>query len=467
MTCSPVLISAYHDGALAPSERRQVEAHLRQCPACRAVLRDYQTIRLDIGGLPRLLAPDRLRGELWAQIAARRVRPDRGPRWSPLVAAAAAVAVLLIAALAGEPLAQPPNDRGNARPVVAFALPQDQITGVHPEAVIEIRFNAPVDREAVQRSLLVWPPVPARLEWQQDKVLIVPEHRLDPDTTYTISFGALDQQPEPVQFSLRTGHAPTLAAAAAGRQPDPVEVSTPTPTAALVLARPSATPMSPQAPAATYAVASVEGWAPTGADACAVAPGPRLSRFATKHPDATQRLGCPLEPERSSTVTEQPFEGGTMLWSADLPPVYVLNTQTGTWTAYEEQPHRADRPTGDTPAPQGPTTLAAPAPRSTWTVATQPLWLRPAQATTPPPAGSLEGWRRFTHLWLQDAGVRNALGMPTEKDFTASGSVQVFAHALALGGGRGTTYLLLSDRSWRTLSDGSAAPALTATPTAP
>jgi predicted anti-sigma-YlaC factor YlaD len=100
MTCpeASTALGAYVLGALEPDERREVEEHLRGCPACSAELAEFE-------GLPALLArvrPEDLdpvsvtpSPELFARMSAvaGTRRPRRSRTWA-LVAAAAALVVL-------------------------------------------------------------------------------------------------------------------------------------------------------------------------------------------------------------------------------------------------------------------------------------------------------------------------------------------------------------------------------------
>ena len=90
------------DGTLAPAERARVEAHLDQCPSCRALLADLEAIRRDARQLPRAEPP----AALWTRIAdglrAQGVGGGAGLKTGPSsnrtrwLAAAAAVVVLIV-----------------------------------------------------------------------------------------------------------------------------------------------------------------------------------------------------------------------------------------------------------------------------------------------------------------------------------------------------------------------------------
>ena len=98
------LLSAWFEGDLGEADRRAVDAHLRQCLRCAALVRDIEGIRHDAANLPPL-APSR---DLWAGIAARIEAPviELPTRQAARVPARrtwqmAAAAVLLMAASSG------------------------------------------------------------------------------------------------------------------------------------------------------------------------------------------------------------------------------------------------------------------------------------------------------------------------------------------------------------------------------
>lgn len=69
MTCGRVddMLAEYLEGDLDESRRHGVEAHVRSCVRCTALLRDLEALRADAAALPEL-SPSR---DLWAGIAAR------------------------------------------------------------------------------------------------------------------------------------------------------------------------------------------------------------------------------------------------------------------------------------------------------------------------------------------------------------------------------------------------------------
>jgi hypothetical protein len=102
MTCEHVdlALSAYFEGDLGAAERLSVDAHLRECLRCAALVRDIEGIRAGAAGLPEL-APSR---DLWDGIAPRIQTPvidlashtPRAPARRTWQLAAAAVVLMAV-----------------------------------------------------------------------------------------------------------------------------------------------------------------------------------------------------------------------------------------------------------------------------------------------------------------------------------------------------------------------------------
>lgn len=96
-------LSAWFEGDLADAERRAVDAHLRECLRCAALVRDLEAIRREATTLPAL-TPSR---DLWEGIAARieapviELKPRQAPSMSRRNWQMAAAAVVLMAATSG------------------------------------------------------------------------------------------------------------------------------------------------------------------------------------------------------------------------------------------------------------------------------------------------------------------------------------------------------------------------------
>lgn len=105
ITCEHMdsVLSAWFEGDLGPAERRAVDAHLRECLRCAALVRDIEAIRRDAANLPPL-EPSR---ELWQGIAERIEAPviELKPRQAPVPSLRtwhmAAAAVVLMALSSG------------------------------------------------------------------------------------------------------------------------------------------------------------------------------------------------------------------------------------------------------------------------------------------------------------------------------------------------------------------------------
>jgi hypothetical protein len=105
ITCDHVdsVLSAWFEGDLGPAERRAVDAHLRECLRCAALVRDIEAIRRDAANLPPL-EPSR---DLWQGIGERIEAPviELKPRQAPAPGVRAwqmaAAAVVLMAVSSG------------------------------------------------------------------------------------------------------------------------------------------------------------------------------------------------------------------------------------------------------------------------------------------------------------------------------------------------------------------------------
>jgi hypothetical protein len=69
MTCDPRLISYYRDGALSPSERYDVESHLRSCGDCAAEFRGLMRMAQVVRSLPMVPVVPTLRESVYRAVA--------------------------------------------------------------------------------------------------------------------------------------------------------------------------------------------------------------------------------------------------------------------------------------------------------------------------------------------------------------------------------------------------------------
>ena len=93
------LISAKLDGALTAEESARLEEHLAACPACRALLADFEELHTE---LPRLAAqpPRDLKDNIMAEVRRSKVTPFQGKkkqwRWRSLASLAAVLVLVLV-----------------------------------------------------------------------------------------------------------------------------------------------------------------------------------------------------------------------------------------------------------------------------------------------------------------------------------------------------------------------------------
>jgi anti-sigma factor RsiW len=101
---------AYFDGKANPSERREVEAHLASCSACRRRAEEYRAMWDVLDEVPQILPSPSFDAALRARVAA---EPPRG-RWlwllpSPRLAFAVSMLLLLSVWISSRPVAVAPN----------------------------------------------------------------------------------------------------------------------------------------------------------------------------------------------------------------------------------------------------------------------------------------------------------------------------------------------------------------------
>jgi hypothetical protein len=192
------------DGTIGSIRRAQLDLHLNECSACRALLEDLQRIHDAAADLPALAPPDRA----WLQIAGRlrqegRIREDAPPArttrtgragyaaWlaiaAALVIAAGSAALLLIPRDAAAPRTQIGSTAPAAAPVTAAAA---------TDAPTVDAVNAVEDAQAKYEKAI------AELE----KVAKANQQALDPGISATIekNLGILDQAIADNRVAVRT-----------------------------------------------------------------------------------------------------------------------------------------------------------------------------------------------------------------------------------------------------------------------
>lgn len=436
-----VQLSAYYDDALDDEERRFVAAHLERCERCRARLAEYVYLSAVLRAEPEPIPPRDLD-----------VRVERllvSERWSPWklipplppfarsgLVATALVTVLVVALFFGQIFGT-----GPVAPNVAQAYPCDNAS----QCAIAVRFNAPVDRAAVERSVKVDPPVPVILAWQGDTLLVKPSQPLKPAEPYTVSLGVVPSVAAgtPVETA-------KVAVKVVSSQPDsPVAVVQVSPVAPVATSTPERARSTPTSPPPTPtedrpASPTAEPVTPTSAPILAPRPPtstptpvpPRPSPTASPCPAtlaqgsiapsaaSLDRLGCATGATTSVDLATQAFEHGQLVWRADRHQI-VAFVAGGNWTSYPDDPTRG----------------------------------------LLPGAGSSN--RFFGKFLADNPQVRAALGASLGPEVHAAGTIEAFQHGTLIWPSHQTVLVLIDGGAWDEASDTTPGPegTTTATPT--
>lgn len=406
----PEKLSAYLDDALEEFERGQVEEHLASCTACRERLADYRWIGnslRDIESRPVPLTLDariadlvagQARGTIWRF-------PLSFPSFRPVAAAVLLVALLSAAILLGPPVwdtgeplvaaAYLCEDQGATAIAVEFKHPVD-----HRKVEETLKIEPAVEVTVAWRgdTMVVKPAKP--LETRTNYTVSVNPLGLDSSAT-PVALPVLPSRPTPASATPTTR---AIAAAASPTAtvtttPSAVAASSPPPTAApasptaaapgtpepvrgfglLLQSRPDIADKLGRALEPERGVAMVtqpfEGghllWREDQKEIIALLKNGRWESYPdtfdgqeleNSSPDEPVRgfgklwrenqelrsaLGAATAPEQPVAGAIQPFEGGTMLWTADQ-NIYVLYTD-GLWGRYADT-FPTDTPTATTTA---------------------------------------------------------------------------------------------------------------------
>jgi hypothetical protein len=179
-----------------------------------------------------------------------------------------------------------------------------------------------------------------------------------------------------------------------------------------------ATPTPGPANATPAAAPSPRPPTPSPIGGCVNPPVRGFGLIYQQNASVATRLGCPLGSEAGTQITQQPFDGGQMLWPGNVGDILVLK-RDGTWTGYP----------------------------NTWQ-AGQPL-------TDPgaPPAGHLAPVGSFGKIWGEQAGVRSALGWATAAAQPVQAAEQTFAQGRMLWTADHSIYVLYPDDTWQSFAD--------------
>lgn len=193
----------------------------------------------------------------------------------------------------------------------------------------------------------------------------------------------------------------------------PSESVTPTPTAS---------GNSSPTPAATASAAPVNA-------ACPIRPVRGFALVYDGHPDVAAKLGCASAGEIGAQATRETFEHGLMIRRDDVRQIFVIRAD-GTWAVFPDTYKNGD-------------TLPSPG---------------------QPPAGKLAPVGGLAKVWLEQSGVRQALGWATAAEGTVDGAYQGFAAGQLVWTSDRTVYALYADGTWSSFQDTFVDPTATPAP---
>ena len=126
------------------------------------------------------------------------------------------------------------------------------------------------------------------------------------------------------------------------------------------------------------------------------------------------RLGCPVESEKSTWSAEETFVGGYMFWRQDLLLIYAVYGD-GTWQSFAD--------TWDNSQIEEDPTIV-------------------------PPSGFYQPKRGFGKVWREQSGVRDKLSWATAPERGFAASWQAFEGGMMLWSDHQGTVVLYNDGTW-------------------
>ena len=226
--------------------------------------------------------------------------------------------------------------------------------------------------------------------------------------------------PEPTRTMPPTS---TPVASATTRQTPPAPTST---VAATVTATATAVPRkgTPTATSTPRPVTSPTA-TPVNSGPCELTPVRGFGKIWQANRAVRDKIGCADATEMAiPQAAVQRFQGGTMVWRADLKLIYVFvhgaNDPSGTWLQFQDTWHDTDT-----------------APKSTAT----------------PPAGFYEPVRGFGKLWNSNSYLRQALGWGVEQEVALTAAWQPFERGEALWTSARQIYFMYTDGTFGRFED--------------
>jgi hypothetical protein len=193
---------------------------------------------------------------------------------------------------------------------------------------------------------------------------------------------------------------------------------TPTPVATAVPSTPVPPTPVPPTPGPTHTATPIPSPTPT-LPACPITPMLGFGRIWSTYPAVRNRLGCPVEAEKSTWSAEQTFVNGYMFWRGDLTTIYTL---------FSDKKFQAFL--------------------DTWTSA-EPEW----DTSIVPPAGLYQPKRGFGKVWREGdvppVKVRDKLSWATAEEHGLTASWQAYAGGLMLwSNSQGILVLYYDNYTW-------------------
>lgn len=315
MTCDRRLLSAYRDGDLTPTQRREVDGHVQTCAECAAILRGYVRLAQTIRSTPAQPVPSTLRVGLRQRIAEREAAGRRVGLLGGLVRAAAptfaAAAVALTALVvlrpgaagppAPAPVAVAPTSVPTAQTAVAQPVGAQSSAAIRPATQVVGRGGS---SSAISLQLQGVPASIARL--YEGNATLREQLGAPADGSKTVT---LMEQSFQGGLAIRRGDSHQI----------------------YVLKRGSG---------GTWSVYT-DSWRPGDSvtiDAVpppgAMLPAGGFGNLWRTHPEIKARLGWAVYEPRGSGGAIQTFERGTIIWSPHG-LLYVLSND-GTWKTYPD-----------------------------------------------------------------------------------------------------------------------------------
>lgn len=408
-TVHPADLSAYFDGELPEADQVRVREHLSTCAECRQTLDFYSLARGELRAREEETVPASVDRRVRTLARSGLPSPRRAwippfPSLRPVFAGAAIAALLLVIALVGLPL----GEQNGTRVASAYLYSEDG------RPTVEVRFTGQVDRQKLQQSVRLDPPVEVNVSWRGDTMVVQAVQPLQ-QASYTLS----------IQADTPSGQAPVafdLAPVAAS-----TTVALPTRSLPVVASKGAGTPPPTSTRPALAAAASVTP-TPGAAGTAATTPVPtgRFATFLRAQPAVAASLGAPREAEHTVDAVVQPFQKGWMLWRGDRKEIEVL-LGNAKWQGY---PDSFD---GTEPA-------------------------------APKPGDPVRG---FGKLWREHTDLQSALGSPRTAEASVTAVIQEFERGTLYWTPDRVAFLLYSNGSWERYADVYQDPAPTPAPRTP